>query len=61
MLLPLQIGGKMRFTIDIPADATSDEVQAAVLAHPDAQKWIAGKTVRKFIFVPKKIVNLVVG
>ena len=58
---PVQIGGKMRFTIDIPADATSDEVQAAVLAHPDAQKWIAGKTVRKFIFVPKKIVNLVVG
>ncbi len=58
---PVQIGGKMRFTIDLPADATQDEVQAAVLAHPDAQKWIAGKTVRKFIFVPKKIVNIVAG
>ena len=56
---PVQIGGKMRFTIDIPADADAAAVQALVLAHPDAQKWIAGKPVRKFIFVPKKIVNIV--
>ena len=56
---PVQIGGKMRFTIALPADANADAVQAAVLAHPDAQKWIAGKPVRKFVFVPKKIVNIV--
>jgi len=56
---PVQIGGKMRFTIDLPADADATAVQQAVLAHPDAQKWIADKPIRKFIFVPKKIVNIV--
>ena len=56
---PVQIGGKMRFTIDLPADATADEVQAAVLATPDAHRWIEGKQILKFVFVPKKIVNIV--
>ena len=56
---PVQIGGKMRFTIDLPADADQASVQAAVLAHPDAKKWIGDKPVRKFVFVPKKIVNIV--
>ena len=56
---PVQIGGKMRFTIDLPADATADQVQEAVLAQPEAQKWIADKPIKKFIFVPKKIVNIV--
>ncbi len=56
---PVQIAGKMRFTIDLPADATADQVQAAVLSQPDAQKWIGDKPIKKFIFVPKKIVNIV--
>ena len=56
---PVQIGGKMRFTIDIPADADAATVQQLVLAHADAQKWIADKPIKKFIFVPKKIVNIV--
>jgi leucyl-tRNA synthetase len=37
------------------------EIEKAVLADPKAQKWLEGKTVRKFIFVPKKIINVVVG
>ena len=56
---PVQIGGKMRFTIDLPADMTPADVQATVLAHPDAQKWINGATPKKVIVVPKKIVNVV--
>lgn len=56
---PVQIGGKMRFTIDLPADANADDVKAAVLATDEAQKWIAGKEILKFVFVPKKIVNIV--
>ena len=38
-----------------------DEVQAAVLAAPESAKWLEGKQVRKVIYVPKKIVNIVVG
>ncbi|MBR0036093.1 MAG: leucine--tRNA ligase [Bacteroidales bacterium] len=56
---PVQIGGKMRFTIDLPADADAEAVKAAVLAAEDCQKWIEGKEIVKFIFVPKKIVNIV--
>jgi leucyl-tRNA synthetase len=56
---PVQIGGKMRFTIDLPADAGADAVKEAVLAAEECQKWIEGKEIVKFIFVPKKIVNIV--
>ena len=47
--------------MELPLMMTADEVQAAVLAAPEAAKWIEGKQVRKLIYVPKKIVNLVIG
>ena len=56
---PVQIGGKMRFTIDLPADLAQNDIITTVLAHPDAQKWINGATPKKVIVVPKKIVNVV--
>ena len=37
------------------------KVQVAVLAAPESAKWIEGKQIRKVIYVPKKIVNIVVG
>ena len=58
---PVQIGGKMRFTIDLPADMSQADIIATVLAQPDAQKWINGATPKKVIVVPKKIINIVVG
>ena len=58
---PISFNGKMRFTMELPVGLTADEVQAAVLAAPEAAKWIEGKQVRKVIYVPKKIVNIVVG
>ena len=57
---PISFNGKMRFSMELPLTMTADEVQAAVLAAPEAAKWIEGKQVRKLIYVPKKIVNLVV-
>ena len=56
---PVQIGGKMRFTIDLPADADADAVKTAVLATDEAKHWIGDKEIVKFVFVPKKIVNVV--
>ena len=58
---PISFNGKMRFNMELPVTMNADEVQAAVLAAPEAAKWIEGKQVRKVIYVPKKIVNIVVG
>jgi leucyl-tRNA synthetase len=58
---PVSFNGKMRFKISLPADATAEQAQEAVMNHESAQKWIEGKQLRKFIFVPKKIINMVVG
>ncbi len=58
---PVSFNGKMRFKLNLPATATKDDVQKLVMEHEQAQKWIEGKQLRKFIFVPKKIINVVVG
>ena len=56
---PVQFNGKMRFTVDLPATCTQDEAIAAIKAMPEGQKWMDGKEPRKVIFVPKKIINIV--
>ena len=58
---PVSFNGKMRFKLELPLDMPKDEIEKKVLSHELAQKWLAGKTVRKFILVPKKIINVVVG
>jgi leucyl-tRNA synthetase len=58
---PVSFNGKMRFQIELPLDITAGDAEKAVLADSRSAKWIEGKTVRKFIFVPKKIINVVVG
>lgn len=58
---PVSFNGKMRFKLSLPADMPKDEVEKAAIAAEEAQKWIAGKTVRKIIVVPKRIINVVVG
>jgi leucyl-tRNA synthetase len=57
---PVSFNGKMRFKMDLPISMNPKEVEAAVLANPDAQKWLQGKEPRKVIVVPKRIVNIVV-
>ena len=58
---PVSFNGKMRFTIELPAGATQEEALAAVKAHNVGQKWLDGKEPKKVIFVPKKIINIVIG
>lgn len=57
---PVSFNGKMRYTIEVPAGASKDDVQAAALADSAAAKWLDGKTPKKIIIVPGKIVNIVV-
>ena len=57
--LPIQINGKRRAEISVPADAPPDSVEAAVLADPQVQKYLDGGAPKKLIVVPGRIVNVV--
>lgn len=56
---PVSFNGKTRFMLSLPVTLTPQEVEAAVLSAPEAEKWLEGKTPRKVIVVPKRIVNIV--
>ena len=58
---PVSFNGKMRFKIKLPVDMPKEEAEKAVVEAEEAQKWIEGKTIRKIIVVPKRIINVVVG
>ncbi len=57
---PVSFNGKMRFKLLLPLDMPQEEIHREVLAHEKAQKWLEGKTPRKVIIVPGKIINIVV-
>jgi len=59
--LPVQVNGKVRARVTVPNDADSVAIQAAALADPKIAELLSGKTLRKCIVVPKKIVNLIIG
>ena len=56
----IQINGKLRDRINMPLVATEEELKGVALSNPKVQDRIAGKTIRKVIVVPKKLVNIVV-
>ena len=58
--IPVQINGKLRSRVVVPATATDDEVKQAALADEKVKAAVAGKQVVKVIVVPKKLVNIVV-
>lgn len=51
--------GKVRFELEFPANVSQADVEQTVLNHEFAQKWMDGKTPKKVIFVPKKMINVV--
>ncbi|MGM9688776.1 MAG: leucine--tRNA ligase [Alloprevotella sp.] len=58
--LSVSFNGKTRFTLDFAADASKQDIEAAALQSPQAQKYLEGKQVVKVIVVPGRIVNIVV-
>lgn len=58
--IPVQVNGKLRDVIRVSANATQQEIEAAALKAEKAQQFLTGKTVKKIIVVPKKLVNIVV-
>ena len=57
----VQVNGKVRATITLPANADQKQAEEIALAEESVQRAMDGKTLRKFIFVPGRIVNVVVG
>ncbi|WP_203256090.1 leucine--tRNA ligase [Hyunsoonleella ulvae] len=56
---PISFNGKMRFTMELPMDMSKDEIEKAVLANEKTQDQLQGRTPKKVIVVPGKIVNIV--
>ncbi|MCX7555045.1 leucine--tRNA ligase [Marinicella sp. S1101] len=57
----VQVNGKLRAKLAVPADMDKEGIEALALAEENVQKFIADKTVRKIIVVPKRLVNVVVS
>ena len=59
--IPVSVNGKHRDVIRVSADADNATIEAAAKAAEKVQPFLEGKTVKKVIIVPKKMVNLVAG
>jgi leucyl-tRNA synthetase len=59
LTLPVQVNGKKRADVTVPRDATTAQIEAAVLALDAVQKALEGKRPKKVIVVPQRIVNVV--
>ena len=57
---PISFNGKMRFKLEFPLDMSKEEIEKEVLANENAIKWLEGKSPKKVIVVPGKIVNVVI-
>ena len=56
---PISFNGKMRFTLELPLDMTKEDIEKTVLAYEKTQDQLQGRTPKKVIVVPGKIVNIV--
>jgi leucyl-tRNA synthetase len=59
--IAIQVSGKVRARIRLARDASEEAARDAALADPNVQKFLAGKSVRKLVYVPGRILNLIVG
>ncbi|MCX7551015.1 leucine--tRNA ligase [Xanthomarina sp. F2636L] len=56
---PISFNGKMRFTLELPLDMSKEDIEATVMAHDKTKEQLQGRTPKKVIIVPGKIVNIV--
>jgi leucyl-tRNA synthetase len=59
--IPVQVNGRLRDKLRVPADISPADLERAALAAPKVQPFLAGKTVKKVVVVPRKLVNIAVG
>lgn len=58
---PVAINGKTRAEMEFPLDIDKAELEKQVLANETVMKWMEGKSLRKFIYVPGRMINVVIG
>jgi len=56
---PISFNGKMRFTLELSLDLSQQEIETVVMTHEKTQEQLQGRTPKKVIIVPGKIVNIV--
>jgi leucyl-tRNA synthetase len=61
LILAVQINGKVRGRVTIPADASQEQLRAVVMADEQIKKFIDGQSIKQFIVVPKRLINIVVA
>jgi len=59
--IPVQVNGKLRDVIKVPADMQQSEIEAAAMRSEKIKPFVDGKTVKKIVVVPRKLVNIVVA
>jgi leucyl-tRNA synthetase len=57
--IPVQINGRTRFTLDVPADAEREQIESLLTGHADFAAHVGGRTVRRLVIVPGRIANIV--
>jgi leucyl-tRNA synthetase len=60
LTIPIQVNGKLRSKIDVPADWTEEQVLAQARRDEKITEWLGGKAPAKTIYVPKKLINFVI-
>ena len=58
--LVVQVNGKLRGRVSVPADAGKDDIETLAIADENVQRFVDGKAIRKLIVVPGRLVNIVV-
>ena len=59
--IPVQVNGKLRGKISVDANATDDMILSTARSDASVKPWLDGKTIKKELYVPKKMVNFVVA
>jgi leucyl-tRNA synthetase len=57
--MPVQVNGRLRGRVTVPTDADEESITAAAHAEPNVETHLAGKTIRKVVLVPGKLINIV--
>ena len=57
----MQINGKLRGTVEVAKDVNQEDAQAAALSQPNVTKFLDGKSIKKVVFVPGRILNFIIG
>ena len=61
LIIVVQVNGKKRAEIRVALTASDDEIKQSAMAELNVQKFLEGRTIRKMVVVPGKLVNIVAG